>query len=112
MCGVLTRSTFAERRCIISSMLYQIVRQGRDIIFTLILIGFLAGLSAIQTNASPFESPLPENQIHQPFVTYDTGESAPRPARVESQDIPVIWIILLILLLFIPAAALMAARRR
>jgi beta-lactamase regulating signal transducer with metallopeptidase domain len=87
-------------------------QQGKYLVVALVLIGLLISLAATTAEADPFSSPQSDNKIHQPFVTNNSGESVPQPAKVESQGIPLIWIILLLVLLFIPAAALITSRRR
>jgi len=93
-------------------MFFRYSRQGRYLVVAVILVGLLMGFATTTTGATPFSSPQPDNKLHQPLVTNDTGEPTPQSAKVESQGIPVMWIILLFVFLFIPAAALMAARRR
>jgi len=93
-------------------MFCRYTQQRKALVVAVALIGLLMGLATTTTNADPFSSPQPDNKIHQPLVTNDSGESVTQPAKVESQGIPVTWIILLLVLLFIPGAALMASRRR
>ncbi len=92
-------------------MFFRYARQGKYLVVAVVFVGLLMGL-ATTTGATPFSSPQPDHQIHQPLVTNDTGEPTQQPAKVESQGIPVMWIILVLVLLFIPAIALMATRRR
>ncbi len=86
--------------------------QGKWTLAVIVLIGILMSLAITPSGATPFSSPQPDNTIHQPLVTNESGDPVPQPAKVESQGIPLIWIILILLLLFIPAAAFVAARRR
>ena len=86
--------------------------QGKWALAVILLIGILLSLTITPTGATPFSSPQPDNTIHQPLVTNDSGDPVPQSVKVESQGIPLIWIIILLVLLFIPAAAFMAARRR
>lgn len=78
----------------------------------IVFIGMLLVLSLTTARATPFSSPQPTSTIHEPLVTNASGDPVPQPASVESQGIPVGWIILLLALLFIPATTFMAARRR
>jgi len=93
-------------------MFCRYAQQGKYLAVAAVLIGLLMSLAATTSGAEPFSSPQPDNKIHQPLVTNESGEPVPQSAKVESQGIPVMWIILLLVLLFIPAAALMASRRR
>ena len=80
--------------------------------WALVVIVLIMSLTITTAGATPFDSPPPDNTIHQPLVTNESGDPVSQPAKVESQGIPLIWIILILILLFIPAAALVAARRR
>ena len=86
--------------------------QEKWVFAVIILIGILMSLTITTAGATPFNSPQPDNTIHQPLITNENGDPVHQPAKVESQGIPLIWIIILLVLLFIPAAALVAARRR
>ena len=86
--------------------------QKKWVLAVFFLIGILLSLTITTAGATPFNSPQPDNTIHQPLVTNSRGAPVSQPAKVESQDIPVIWIILILVLLFIPATTFMAARRR
>ncbi|NOZ48509.1 MAG: hypothetical protein GXP37_00490 [Chloroflexi bacterium] len=76
----------------------------------LVLLGGLFVSQNVSRAATPFQSPLSANTIHEPLVLGADGITQ-HASRLESGGIPLYAIVLFILLL-IPTAAMTAVRRR